>query len=62
MLGAFVNASTGTNSTVTVVLDDVYPEALAVRVNVYVPGLDALHVTVDPLMLTLSPPVALLEA
>ena len=45
MLGAFVNASTGTNSTVTVVLEDVYPEALAVRVNVYVPGLVALHVT-----------------
>ena len=62
MLGAFVNASTGTNSTVTVVLEDVYPEALAVRVNAYVPGLDALHVTVDPLMLTLSPLVALLEA
>ena len=62
MLGAFVNARTGTNCTVTVVLEEVYPDALAVRVKVYVPAVLALQVTVDPLMLTVSPLDTLLLA
>lgn len=60
--GVFANASTGTTTTVTVLLSDWNPEAEAVRVNVYVPAVAAEHVIVEPLIVTLSPDDTLLLA